>query len=107
MQHLIPIVCHTPPFPISIRPPPLALPPPTLLDVVKSRFQALLPADRLAAGYRFTLPSLAAIAAAEGPAALYKGFVPKALRLGLGQTIGLMVFQRSMKVLGCEEGAAE
>ena len=26
--------------------------------------------------------------------ALYKGFVPKALRLGLGQTIGLMTFNK-------------
>ena len=26
--------------------------------------------------------------------ALYKGFIPKALRLGLGQTIGLMTFNK-------------
>ncbi|KXZ50364.1 hypothetical protein GPECTOR_16g537 [Gonium pectorale] len=69
-------------------------------DVVKSRFQALLPEERAARGYRATLPALAAIARSEGPRALYKGFVPKALRLGLGQTIGLMVFQNSMAVFG-------
>ncbi|GLI70454.1 hypothetical protein VaNZ11_015316 [Volvox africanus] len=71
-------------------------------DVVKSRFQALLPEDRVARGYRFTLPALASIASREGPAALYKGFVPKALRLGIGQTIGLMVFQRSLKAFGID-----
>ncbi|GLC35292.1 hypothetical protein PLESTB_000580300 [Pleodorina starrii] len=78
-------------------------------DVVKSRFQALLPADRAARGYRSTLPALLAIASAEGPRALYKGFVPKALRLGIGQTIGLMVFQRSLKAFGVDrgEGAGE
>ncbi|KAG2483083.1 hypothetical protein HYH03_018024 [Edaphochlamys debaryana] len=72
-------------------------------DVVKSRFQALLPQDRIARGYRFTLPTLAAIYKAEGPRALYKGFVPKALRLGIGQTIGLMVFQKSLAAFGAQE----
>ncbi len=40
----------------------------------------------------------------QGPRALYKGFVPKALRLGIGQTIGLMVFQESMALMGAKEG---
>lgn len=73
-------------------------------DVVKSRFQALLPADRAAQGYRYTLPSLLHIYRTEGPRALYKGFVPKALRLGIGQTIGLMVFQESMALMGAKDG---
>lgn len=63
-----------------------------------------MPADRADRGYRFTLPTLATIATSEGPAALYKGFVPKALRLGIGQTIGLMVFQRSLAAFGVERG---
>ncbi|PNH07452.1 putative mitochondrial 2-oxodicarboxylate carrier [Tetrabaena socialis] len=73
-------------------------------DVVKSRFQALLPAERRRLGYTATLPSLARIYREEGPRALYKGFVPKALRLGLGQTIGLMVFQNSLVAFGAREG---
>lgn len=40
----------------------------------------------------------------QGPRALYKGFVPKALRLGIGQTIGLMVFQESMALMGAKDG---
>lgn len=63
-----------------------ALPSPTS-DVVKSRFQALLPEDRVARGYTSTLATLRRIYVEEGPRALYKGFVPKALRLGIGQTV--------------------
>ena len=29
----------------------------------------------------------------EGLAAVYRGLYPKALRLGIGQTVGMMVFQ--------------
>jgi solute carrier family 25 2-oxodicarboxylate transporter 21 len=38
-------------------------------------------------------PSLALIAREEGWRALYRGFVPKALRLGIGQSVGLVTFQ--------------
>ncbi|KAG2434431.1 hypothetical protein HYH02_012261 [Chlamydomonas schloesseri] len=72
-------------------------------DVVKSRFQALLPEDRAARGYTGTLTTLRRIYLEEGPRALYKGFVPKALRLGIGQTIGLLVFQNSIRVFGAED----
>ena len=42
--------------------------------------------------YRWTIPSAALIAREEGLAALYKGFVPKVMRLGPGGGILLLVF---------------
>lgn len=60
----------------------------TPLDVVKSRIQNTLPGQtRL---YRFTLPSLGIIAREEGWRALYKGFIPKVLRLAPGGGIMLV-----------------
>lgn len=73
-------------------------------DVVKSRFQSQLPHQRT---YRYTLPSLYHIYKEEGPRALYRGFVPKALRLGIGQTIGLVVFQNALKAFGVAEEEAD
>ncbi|KAF8067171.1 msrB [Scenedesmus sp. PABB004] len=66
-------------------------------DVVKSRFQSELPGQR-----RFTrvLPSLVTIAREEGPRALYRGFVPKALRLGIGQSVGLIMFENLLIAFG-------
>lgn len=49
-------------------------------------------------------PSLALIAREEGYAALYKGFAPKALRLGVGQSVGLVVFQRALRFFGADHG---
>ncbi|KAJ9505664.1 hypothetical protein QJQ45_026702 [Haematococcus lacustris] len=49
-------------------------------DVVKSRFQSQLPGE---VRYTSTLQALTTIYREEGAQALYKGFVPKALRLGL------------------------
>jgi solute carrier family 25 2-oxodicarboxylate transporter 21 len=40
------------------------------------------------------LPSLLTIQREEGLGALYKGFVPKALRLGIGQSVGLIMFEQ-------------
>lgn len=56
----------------------------------RRRFQSQLPGQQ-----RFTrvFPSLALIAREEGWRALYRGFVPKALRLGIGQSVGLVTFQ--------------
>mmetsp|Transcript_8374 Transcript_8374/g.20855 ORF Transcript_8374/g.20855 Transcript_8374/m.20855 type:complete len:290 (-) Transcript_8374:426-1295(-) len=71
-------------------------------DVVKSRFQAQLPGERK---YTATLPALYTIYTEEGPRALYRGFLPKAIRLGVGQTIGLMVFQRCLTAFGAREAA--
>jgi len=65
-------------------------------DVIKSRVQSQLPGMRR---YHGTFSALATIRREEGARALYKGFLPKALRLGLGQTIGLMTFKEIMKLV--------
>jgi len=62
----------------------------TPFDVVKSRIQAG------STRYRWTLPSLAIVAREEGVGALYKGFIPKVLRLGPGGGILLVVFTAAM-----------
>jgi len=59
-------------------------------DVVKSRIQNTLPNQTRK--YRLTLPALATITREEGLPALYKGFVPKVLRLGPGGGIMLVAF---------------
>jgi len=64
----------------------------TPMDVVKSRIQN---APKIAGGvrkYNWAWPSLALVMKEEGFAALYKGFVPKVLRLGPGGGILLVVF---------------
>ncbi|MEW5306733.1 MAG: hypothetical protein WDW36_009177 [Sanguina aurantia] len=73
-------------------------------DVVKSRFQSQLPDNRK---YTSTIGALTTIYQEEGPQALYKGFWPKAMRLGIGQTFGLMVFQALLKVFDVHEEAEE
>lgn len=60
----------------------------TPFDVVKSRVQNTLPDQPR--HYTYTLPALATIAREEGPRALYKGFVPKVLRLAPGGGIMLV-----------------
>jgi len=70
-------------------------------DVVKSRIQnqdAVL-AKGVPRKYHWTVPSMATILREEGFAALYKGFVPKVLRLGPGGGILLVVFDFVMKLL--------
>jgi hypothetical protein len=61
------------------------------------RFQSALPGERQQVG---VFGALAAIARREGPRALYKGFVPKALRLGIGQSVGLVAFQQLLRTFG-------
>eukprot|EP00882_Tetradesmus_deserticola_P003923 GHRQ01004148.1.p1 GENE.GHRQ01004148.1~~GHRQ01004148.1.p1 ORF type:complete len:311 (+),score=141.45 GHRQ01004148.1:882-1814(+) len=73
-------------------------------DVVKSRFQSQLPGQ---GKYRRVVPSLLAIGREEGLAALYKGFVPKALRLGIGQSVGLVMFEQLLRVFGVSQGQVE
>eukprot|EP00877_Chromochloris_zofingiensis_P010137 jgi/Chrzof1/5377/Cz16g00180.t1 len=63
-------------------------------------FQSQLPHQRK---YRHVLPSLVTIAREEGVRALYRGFLPKAVRLGVGQSIGLVTFRQLLKVTGAEE----
>jgi len=62
----------------------------TPFDVVKSRVQGQLPSAPNPLGWAF--PALRRIAQKEGVGALYKGFVPKVLRLGPGGGIMLIVF---------------
>lgn len=62
----------------------------TPFDVVKSRIQA---GD---VKYKWTVPSLFVIGKEEGFGALYKGFLPKVLRLGPGGGVLLVVFTTCM-----------
>lgn len=64
----------------------------TPMDVVKSRIQN---APKIAGGarkYNWAWPSLGLVMKEEGFGALYKGFLPKVLRLGPGGGILLVVF---------------
>ncbi|KAK6459972.1 mitochondrial 2-oxodicarboxylate carrier 1 [Scheffersomyces coipomensis] len=63
----------------------------TPFDVVKSRIQAG------STRYKWTYPSLVIVAKEEGFAALYKGFVPKVLRLGPGGGILLVVYTAAIE----------
>ncbi|KAJ3115490.1 hypothetical protein HDU96_000586 [Phlyctochytrium bullatum] len=62
----------------------------TPFDVVKSRVQGQIAAPFK---YNWAFPALATIAREEGFGALYKGFVPKVLRLGPGGGILLVVYE--------------
>jgi len=68
----------------------------TPFDVVKSRIQ-LQPADKRI--YNWTITSLFKIINEEGFRALYKGFVPKVLRLGPGGGILLVVSDYVARIL--------
>jgi solute carrier family 25 2-oxodicarboxylate transporter 21 len=69
-------------------------------DVVKSRFQSQLPHEKR---YHHVLPTLVSIAREEGPRALYRGFLPKAVRLGIGQSIGLVMFENLLRLFGVSQ----
>ena len=60
-------------------------------DVVKSRIQNTIRVAGVTPKYNWTWPSIALVAKEEGIGALYKGFVPKVLRLGPGGGILLVV----------------
>jgi solute carrier family 25 2-oxodicarboxylate transporter 21 len=65
----------------------------TPFDVVKSRMQQQTkPTDGSPAKYRNTLQSLGVVAKEEGTAALYKGLVPRLVRLGPGGGIMIVAF---------------
>lgn len=64
----------------------------TPFDVVKSRIQNTAVVAGVARKYNWSWPSLGTIYKEEGFKALYKGFVPKVLRLGPGGGILLVVF---------------
>ncbi|KAF3929194.1 Mitoferrin [Arthrobotrys entomopaga] len=69
----------------------------TPFDVVKSRIQNTVRVAGQIQKYNWTLPSLAIVAREEGFAALYKGFLPKVLRLGPGGGILLVVYTNVME----------
>jgi len=64
----------------------------TPLDVVKSRIQNSPKVAGQVPKYNWAFPAVATVAREEGFAALYKGFLPKVLRLGPGGGILLVVF---------------
>ncbi|KAG8983359.1 hypothetical protein FRB90_006090, partial [Tulasnella sp. 427] len=68
----------------------------TPFDVVKSRIQGAEKIPGVAPKYNWTYPSLAVIAREEGAAALYKGFVPKVLRLAPGGGVLLLVVEATL-----------
>jgi len=66
--------------------------------VVKSRIQGAEKIPGVKPKYNWTYPALAIIAREEGLAALYKGFVPKVLRLAPGGGVLLLVVEFTLEV---------
>ncbi|GJN71967.1 putative mitochondrial oxodicarboxylate carrier [Purpureocillium lilacinum] len=64
----------------------------TPLDVVKSRIQNTPRVPGVVPKYNWAWPAVFTVLREEGPAALYKGFLPKVLRLGPGGGVLLVVF---------------
>ena len=65
-------------------------------DVAKSRIQAGAGPDRQRAS---TWGVLLGVLRQEGAGALYKGFAPKALRMGIGGAVGAVAYELAMSVL--------
>ncbi|KAI0790176.1 mitochondrial carrier domain-containing protein [Irpex lacteus] len=70
----------------------------TPFDVVKSRIQGATKIPGVAPKYNWTYPALLTIVREEGPAALYKGFAPKVLRLAPGGGVLLLVVEFTLGV---------
>jgi solute carrier family 25 2-oxodicarboxylate transporter 21 len=70
----------------------------TPFDVVKSRIQSATTIAGQKPKYSWTYPALVTIFREEGPAALYKGFVPKVLRLAPGGGVLLLVVEFTLGV---------
>ncbi|KAG2343866.1 mitochondrial carrier [Suillus weaverae] len=70
----------------------------TPFDVVKSRIQGTAKVPGVAPKYNWTYPALITIMREEGPAALYKGFLPKVLRLAPGGGVLLLVVEFTLGV---------
>ncbi|KAK6515490.1 hypothetical protein TWF506_007824 [Arthrobotrys conoides] len=71
----------------------------TPFDVVKSRIQNTVRVPGQVQKYNWAVPSLFVVAREEGFAALYKGFLPKVLRLGPGGGILLVVYTSVVEFL--------
>lgn len=70
----------------------------TPFDVVKSRIQNSPRVPGSVPKYNWAVPSLFIVAKEEGFRSLYKGFLPKVLRLGPGGGILLAVYTALMEV---------
>ncbi|EGN92652.1 hypothetical protein SERLA73DRAFT_190838 [Serpula lacrymans var. lacrymans S7.3] len=70
----------------------------TPLEVVKSRIQGGSKVPGVVPKYNWTYPALVTIFREEGAAALYKGFVPKVLRLAPGGGVLLLVVEFTLGV---------
>ncbi|OAX38081.1 mitochondrial carrier [Rhizopogon vinicolor AM-OR11-026] len=70
----------------------------TPFDVVKSRIQGSSKVPGVVPKYNWTYPALMTIMREEGPAALYKGFLPKVLRLAPGGGVLLLVVEFTLGV---------
>ncbi|KAG1750442.1 mitochondrial carrier [Suillus paluster] len=70
----------------------------TPFDVVKSRIQGAAKVPGVVSKYNWTYPALMTIMREEGPAALYKGFLPKVLRLAPGGGVLLLVVEFTLGV---------
>lgn len=68
----------------------------TPFDVVKSRIQNTVKVPGVVPKYNWTFPGVLTVYKEEGFAALYKGFLPKVMRLGPGGGILLVVFTTCM-----------
>ena len=62
-------------------------------DVVKSRFQSQLKVPDVTPKYRYTWQALYVIYKEEGLSSIYKGFKPKAIRMGLGGAVAMSTFE--------------
>ena len=67
-------------------------------DVVKSRIQGSSRVPGVTPKYNWTYPAILTIAREEGVAALYKGFLPKVLRLAPGGGVLLLVVEFTLGV---------
>lgn len=68
-------------------------------DVVKTRIQSYVPSSGQVQLYKWAIPGVIRVAQTEGIKGLYRGFVPKVLRLGPGGGILLVVFDAVSTVL--------
>ena len=66
--------------------------------MVKSRIQNTPKIHGSVPKYNWTYPALVTILREEGPAALYKGFLPKVLRLAPGGGVLLLVVEFTLGV---------
>src|SRR5690606_27168959 len=64
----------------------------TPMDVVKSRIQNTIKVPGQVPKYNWAFPAVLTVFKEEGFGALYKGFIPKVLRLGPGGGILLVVY---------------